>query len=464
MRAPGASTVSALPPLWPFQRAACWLVCEILGAWLAEGRGGGVLLQSPTGSGKTRMSLEVILWARARGLRVLFLAPRDELIKQTVGKLLGLGVPLCVVRKGRVEGDPTAPIIVASIQTLVARSFCPAADVVILDEARHYVAVKWGMIAGAYPKALRLLLDATPARDDGSPLGDLAEELHVAATVGELQDLWRSTGGTQGLCPIVHLSPDAYQDALSAEPLDAYVHHGAGGRGIFYAPTRAYAEQQAGLFTAHGIASEAVDGTTSEKRRESALARFATGELRVLWNVNLFLEGLDVPGIEVVGLARRLDSPVAYLQAIGRGARAHGLGKRLTVLDLHGLHHRPTHGLFTEPRTYHLDGQPIRRASDLPPAVQCRACLSWGRGGACSACGEELPPPPAPRVKAAELRPVLEAKPEAVKLAAFERFVADELAKGRSPWRAIHRYRGSYGEIDRDVARDVILKAQEARA
>jgi DNA repair protein RadD len=205
-------------PLWDFQAAACWAIREMFSAWRARPvPGGGLLLQSPTGSGKTRMAIEIVAWARAWGLRALFLAPRDELIKQTVASLTRYGLaPLCVVRKGRVEGDPGAGVVVASIQTLVARSFCPDADLLVLDEARHYVASEWRKIAGAYRGALRLLLDATPARADGAPLGDLAEELLVAATVAELQTLWVRTCGTQGLCPITHLSPAAYQEELSA--------------------------------------------------------------------------------------------------------------------------------------------------------------------------------------------------------------------------------------------------------
>lgn len=451
--------------LWDFQRDAVWAIVETFSAWLAAGRGGGLLLQSPTGSGKTVMAMAVVEWALARGLRVLFLAPRDELIKQTVAHVQKWHKgPLCVIRGGRVEGDPSAPIVIASIQTLVSKSFAPRADLVVLDEARHYVAAEWGRIAGSYPRALRLLLDATPAREDGAALGDLAEDLLVAATVEELQALWRRTGGTQGLCPVVHLSPPAYQDELSAEPLKAYLKRGAGGRAIFYAATRAEAERQAALFAAHGVPSEAVDGVTSAKRRDSALERFAEGALRVLWNVDLFTEGLDVPGIEVVGLARRWKSVVKYLQAIGRGTRAAGPEKRLTVLDLHGLHH--IHGLFTAPRTYHLDGEPIRRVEGLPAAVQCRACLSWGSGGGrCDRCGAVLAVAVAapPKVKAAELRPVLEAKPPQVKEAAFERMVRQEIGRGNNPWRAVHRFgnegRG-YGAIDASTARRVILRVQ----
>jgi hypothetical protein len=68
-------------------------------------------------------------------------------------------------------------------------------------------------------------------------------------------------------------------------------------------------------------------------------------------------------------------------------------------------------------------------------------------------------------VKLAELRPVLESKPPEVKARVFERMVRQELAAGHRPERAIYRYEGSYGALDRAEARRVILQVQaEARA
>ena len=220
----------SLPPLRPYQvrarddmrRAAARARRRL------RRQGVGVLAVAPTGAGKTIIALEVARGAIEREHSVLWLAPRAELVDQPVAKLASYGWHSVRVVKAGVRGDPSAPITVASIQTLVAREYAPPADVVIFDEARHYVADQWGEIAARYQGAVRIGLDATPVRADMSPLGDLFDELVHVASVTELQALWDETEGREGLVRAKYFAPATYQKDLAQHPVDAWKAHAEG--------------------------------------------------------------------------------------------------------------------------------------------------------------------------------------------------------------------------------------------
>lgn len=134
-----------------------------------------VCAQSATGSGKTHCAAAgIIAPSLARGRRVLFLADLEEILFDTVGRLRALGLPAAAITRGRAE-DPTAPVQVASQQTLtswLARGVeLPPADRVILDECHGSSATTTrALLAALRGRGARLLgLTATPARGDGQP-------------------------------------------------------------------------------------------------------------------------------------------------------------------------------------------------------------------------------------------------------------------------------------------------------
>lgn len=396
-----ACSVPDLPPLRDYQergyadlRAA---VRELLRAHPEQGC--GALALCPTGGGKTRLGLEAIRGAIAKGNSALWIAPRNELVSQPIAKLHELGWhAVRSVAGGRVEGDPNARLTVASIQTLVARDYAPPADVVIFDEARHYVAAEWGKIAGHYARAARIGLDATPARADGSPLGDLFERIVPISSVAELTSLgW--------LVPSVIYGPADYRRELADTPLASYQRLAPGKRAIVFCTSRAEAKRCAEAFTTAGYPAEAVDSHTPLDVRRGALDRVRSGETLVLCNVALFTEGLDLVELECIIVARGVAHESTWLQIGGRGLRpSPRTGKtHCIVIDLRG--HRWRYGFLDDERTWHLDGEPIRRPEALPPAVQCRRCLAWHRGGGrpCPLCGARLPDPPPPKVTKREL-------------------------------------------------------------
>lgn len=378
--------------------------------------GYGILVVAPTGAGKTRIGLDVGMGAIRKAAEatdgrppgevpVLWLAPRRELVEQPVARLAELGWhSVRVVTGGGVHGDPNAPIVVASIQTLLARDYAPPARVVILDEARHYVAAEWGRIAASYANSLRIGLDATPARGDGAPLGDLFDAIVPVSSVRELTE-----AGV--LVPSVIYGPEAYQRELCASPVDAMrewvpvdPETGRHVRTLVFCKHRPHVRDTTRDLIEAGIPAIGVDGSASLAERRSALRAMRAGT-HVLVNCMLYTEGLDVPELEAVVIARGISHVSAWIQIGGRALRkSPRTGKNIArIIDLHG--HFKRFGPLDAERTWHLAGKPIRLAEKLPSCVQCRNCLAWGSGGRpCLACGAEVPPPPPPKISKAKMR------------------------------------------------------------
>jgi DNA repair protein RadD len=141
-----------------------------------------ILVELPTGAGKTVVFTEKLRSASADGQQGLVLAHRRELVQQPSRKLHDLGLEHGIIA-ANFPGRPEEPIQVASIQTLHARAVrsrkmeLPPADIVIVDEAHHATAQSWRSIIKAYPEATILGFTATPCRSDGRGLGGIFDVL-----------------------------------------------------------------------------------------------------------------------------------------------------------------------------------------------------------------------------------------------------------------------------------------------
>ncbi len=304
----------------------------------------------PTGSGKTRLGAEFVRGHVAKGGKVLWLAHRVELVAQAAERLLAEGIEHVGVITADVDNPaPDAAVQVASIQTLIARGELPEVSLVVFDEAHHYVAAEWGMVAKHYSNATRLGLTATPERSDGKPLGDLFDALVVGASPRELTEL-----GYLVPCDVV--SPAKYSPRkIAGCPVEAYLERANGKRAFVFAALVEHAAELAEKFRAAGVTAACISGETPADERAAAVEAFRRGELLVLCNVAIFTEGTDVPEAEVCILARGCGSAGTYLQIIGRVLR-NAPGKLSALLiDLPGVCRR--HGLPTDDRKYSLEGK-----------------------------------------------------------------------------------------------------------
>jgi superfamily II DNA or RNA helicase len=397
-----------------------------------------VCIVAPTGAGKTVIACAIARGAVAKGRRVLWLAHRAELVDQAHRKLYALGLRPGVIQPGT-EQQLDRAIQVASIETLVARDMRPHADVVIWDECHHVAANTWAQVAEHYRNCALLGLTATPQRADGRGLRDAFDQLVVVAQPAELI-------ASGHLVPTQVYAPADKQSALAMDPLDAYRQIAPDTQALVFCPNVAHAQELAQRFDAAGFPAQCVDGNLSSSVRSKHLTSFAQCDLRVLTNVYVLTEGYDCPGIQTVILASGSSSQGTYLQKVGRGLRPDPSKDHVKIIDLVGAVHE--HGLPDEPRSYSLDGKPIRPSEQALALRTCRECGGVQRPAQfCARCGVEFPPPPPPKIRQTEVA-LVEARatrPDSQRRAAYDRLVATGKAKGYKPGWAKWKYKSLYG-------------------
>jgi superfamily II DNA or RNA helicase/HKD family nuclease len=326
------------------------------------------LLVSATGTGKTVMA--AIDYARLRErlprARLLFVAHRKEILDQSL-KTFRHALQSHSFGERWVDGRRPSLYehVFASIQSLNATglsSIDPSHfDVVIVDEFHHAAAQSYQALLARLAPVELLGLTATPERSDGLPILDLfggriAAELRLWDAIDQqrlspfsyfgihdgldLRDVpWRRGRGydPEALTNVFTANDAAAR--LVARELERRVDDLSRMRALGFCVSIDHARFMARVFTAMGIPSKAVWGDTPAQERQQALEDLSARRINVLFSVDLFNEGVDLPLVDTLCLLRPTDSPTLFMQQLGRGLRkAHG--KRLcTVLDFVG-HHR----------------------------------------------------------------------------------------------------------------------------
>lgn len=373
--------------LRPFQRRA---IAAARASVLAGHR--APLIVAPTGAGKTVMMAEIARShvSRGEGRSVAWFAHRTELVKQAGDTLRSLGLEV-----GYLGQNVRAPVQVISTQACLARGEAPPGTLGIFDEGHHYAAPEYKKVVELYRNALLVGGTATPERGDGLGLGDLFDDMIVAAQRSELIGLGLLAG-----CDVV--APKRIVDRRIAQyPADAYVQHAMGRSAVVFVGNIQAALECRTQFVEKGIRAEVVHGKTPGAEREDTLARFAEGMLRVLINVFVLTEGWDAPIAKVALLARNFGSTGAFDQAVGRILRPYK-GDRALLIDLFGTN-VATHGSPEEDRLYSLEGVGIRRkAENVDQFCQVHQ-IPRDSDGKCPECGDRVVELGMPGVSGVEL-------------------------------------------------------------
>jgi superfamily II DNA or RNA helicase len=311
-------------------------------------------------------------------VKTLWIAHRVVLIDQALERLREAGYDAAGISPNHAP-DPWASIQVASVDTLLARGYRPPAGLVIWDEAHHAAADTYQTVLGSYPTALHAGLTATPQRRDGRTLGDHYDAIVIVAQYSELL-----AAGHLVQCRVSR--PDQYLGSdLAKHPLEAWRTLTPNALTFAFAPDVKRAHQYARDFLDAGISSAALDADTPDDERKRLLADFRAGHIRVLWNVYVLTEGVDVPAAQCCLLARGVSHAGPYLQIVGRVLRPAPGKDHAVLLDLSGASH--LHGFPTQDREYALDGSPIRVVGEpLKNCPQCGATIPV-MAPVCPQCG-----------------------------------------------------------------------------
>lgn len=387
-----------------------------------------VLIQLPTGGGKTVISAEMLGNAARNGLSSQFLVHRRELIEQTSETFRAFDIEHGVVG----AGFPFAPdrrIQISGVHSLVnCLEQVAMPDMVVLDEAHHGVAGTWRAILDRWSKAWLVGLTATPERLDGRGLDDLFDVIVPGPSIamliarGFLSPYTYFAPGKPDLAGLRTNCGDfnrADVGSLMDKPkligdvVQHYLRLAAGQRGIVFAASVDHSRHIAEAFCAAGVRAAHLDGSMKERERREIVAAFRAGRIDIMTNVDLFGEGFDVPGIVYVGLCRPTKSLTLFMQQVGRALRpiyAPGMPLDNDEQRLHAIAAGPkpaaiiadhagnafTHGLPDDERSWSLEG---RRKRDAAPKVmdgfsirQCLECyrVSPSRTIVCPGCGHEF--------------------------------------------------------------------------
>lgn len=376
------------------------------------------ILVMPTGAGKTRTATEIVKRAVDKSKWVLFLAPRRELIYQTVETFERSGIDAGMIMAGEPRNQ-FARVQVATKDTLHARAIqskrllMPKADIVIVDEAHLSVTKSWIDILNEYPDAVVIGLTATPARGDGKGLGQIYDDLvQVTDIAGLTRDGY--------LVPVKYYAPSEldltgikqtksdYNEKALGEFMDKpeligdiwhnWKRIARDKKTVIFCTTRAHSRHVCAEFNRHGVKAEHLDGETPKDERKAILERVDSGKTQVLCNVFVATYGLDIPSLECAVLARPTKNISLYLQTVGRILRTSPGKSEAIVIDHSGAVRQ--HGFVDEFIPWTLHERDVRVLKDKankkkkePKDIRCGDCGTVFKSSrVCPSCGKELVP------------------------------------------------------------------------
>lgn len=309
-----------------------------------------------TGLGKTWLA--AFDSTRPQFRRILFIAHREEILHQArdVYRRIRPSGTFGYFMGGRRDID--ADVVFASIQSLSGNltAIDPEMfDYVVVDEFHHADAPTYRRVIAHFRPRFLLGLTATPERTDQADLLALCADnlvYDIGLVEGIERDLlspfayrairdvadyaempWRS-----GRFDPTELSRRLETEARAEQVLTEWGALAGRRRALGFCCSITHAEFMARYFSERGVAAASVHSGSGSAPRSASLDRLAAGDLEIVFTVDLFNEGVDVPEIDTVLMLRPTESPIVFFQQLGRGLRR-SIGKDLLqVLDLVGNH------------------------------------------------------------------------------------------------------------------------------
>lgn len=331
---------------------------------------------SPPRSGKTPTAYWLSEPFFQAGQGVVFNAHREELVRQLAMTYASFGVrhnimaPKDVVSNiihrqhkeyGKSFINPRSNVLIGSVQTMNARmdklrSFFPRVGLWMTDEAHHCLPDnQWGKIIAQMPNAKGVGFTATPGRTDRKSLassqGGIFDAMVKGVTARQLIDegficdyrivappssIDRSQirVGQKGEFTQKGLTDARRISTITGDCVASYLKYTPGQQAVVFAVDVAHATELADAYKAFGVSAEMVSGKTPKNVRKHIMDKFERGIFKVLVNVDLFGEGLNVEGIEVVQMARPTQSFVLFVQQFFRAlTKGEDNGKVGTIID-----------------------------------------------------------------------------------------------------------------------------------
>ncbi len=329
------------------------------------------LVIAATGTGKTVISAfdykRYLKSEKRKSSRLLFVAHREEILKQSLSTFRH------ILRDNNFGdmfvGNHTPKQIdhlFMSIQTFNSQNFSSKTsadfyDYIVVDEFHHAAASSYQKLLDHYKPQVLLGLTATPERMDGKNILDyfdnrIAAEIRLPEAIDkkllcpfqyfgvsdeiDLNVIKWSRGGydRRELSDIYTTKgQSSINRAMSiAQATRKYVTDIEKVKGLGFCVSKDHARYMSKYFNEFGIASIHLTSESSVEERSSAKTRLTRGEIKFIFVVDLYNEGVDIPEIDTVLFLRPTESLTVFLQQLGRGLRLSEDKECLTVLDFIG--------------------------------------------------------------------------------------------------------------------------------
>lgn len=375
----------------------------IYNAWASHYR--NVLLRFPTGMGKTKTFASLVIEGLndPRGsVPTVVMVHRKELVQQISLTFAEEGVfhNIIASRKdirgiisaqrrlyGKSFYNPNSILSVISVDTLISREenysqWALGIRRWVTDEAAHVLKDnKWGEAIAMFKNAQGLGVTATPERLDRKGLGSHADgvfdvmvegpdtrwgidngylsDYKIACPPSDYAQYLNSSNDTSDYSKQTMIDASR-KSQIVGDVVENYLKFAKDKQAILFADSIETAEKMEKKFVERGITAKSLDSKTADSERLDSLIQFQEKKIKILINVDLFDEGLDVPGIECVIMARPTKSLGKYLQMVGRGLRKAKDKPFMILIDHVG--NVKYHGLPCKPRKWTLDRIAKRQA------------------------------------------------------------------------------------------------------
>lgn len=317
------------------------------------------LVHAATGIGKTYLAA----FDSVSYNRVLFVAHREEILKQAAESFRNVRHSDDYGFFYNKQKCTDKSVIFASVGTLgkneylTKEYFAPDYfDYIVIDEFHHAVTDQYQRIVEYFKPHFLLGLTATPERMDGKNIYEICDynvpyeiSLKDAINKGVLVPFHYYGVYDETDYSTLHVVKGRYDEKELNETyigntkrydlIYKYYMKYSSKRALGFCCSRLHAEAMAEEFSKRGIPSVAVysnaDGEFSEDR-ENAINRLKSGDIKVIFSVDMFNEGVDIPAVDMVLFLRPTESPIVFLQQLGRGLRKVKGKEYLNVLDFIG--------------------------------------------------------------------------------------------------------------------------------
>lgn len=335
---------------------------------LKQARAEGVrkaIVVAATGTGKTYLA--AFDSKRPEFRRVLFVAHRDEILQQAEKSFRNVRADAAYGRLGGGRQELDASILFANVQTLSQEKYLSPAgfdpadfDYIVVDEFHHAAAASYRKVLQYFQPRFLLGLTATPYRTDNQDIfalcdGNVVYEIFLTDAINRgllvpfrYYGFFDETDYSQVDYRNGRYDPEQLEKVLvknkRADLVLSKYKQFQTKRALGFCASIRHAEFMAEYFSAHGVAAAVCHSgePTGDHflERGPALEQLRNGEIKVLFSVDLFNEGVDVPSLDMVLFLRPTESFVVFLQQLGRGLRRDEGKKYLNVLDFIGNYKR----------------------------------------------------------------------------------------------------------------------------